>query len=221
MPCLESHNCPEISSLTLLNMQVTLTPKTSGRTPKHVNRAWLVKWLSNHFLESCDIKKNTFYSNLGHSSIPVRFSETFWTVLTRAYAEADVDRGASSKLQVSEASKLLGKKGQEKGGEFLKFLHQEILLLQWNFLGYCCSTTTEWPYFQGKLPVDFVVHRYVWRYPCWNKSNMTHPDLPAYCWKSRKMRTILFEDSRGVLWWTSISEEQLWSINCMVWQTST
>ena len=35
-----------------------------------------MKQLSNHFLKSYDIKKKAFYSNLGHSSIPVQFSET-------------------------------------------------------------------------------------------------------------------------------------------------
>jgi len=28
--------------------------------------------VSNHFLESCHIKKSAFYSSLGHSSIPVQ-----------------------------------------------------------------------------------------------------------------------------------------------------
>ena len=35
-----------------------------------------VSEVSNHFLESCDIKEKEFYSSLGHSSIPVQFSET-------------------------------------------------------------------------------------------------------------------------------------------------
>jgi len=39
MPCLKLQDCPEIPSLTLLSMQVTLTSKIQGRMPKHVNRA--------------------------------------------------------------------------------------------------------------------------------------------------------------------------------------
>jgi len=64
---------------------------------------------------------------------------------------------------------------KKRPGNYFKFLHQEILLLQWNFLGCCHSSTTEWPYFQGKLLVDFVVHGYVRMHPRWNKSNTTHP----------------------------------------------
>ena len=57
--------------------------------------------MSNHFLESCDIEKNTFYNNLGHSSISIQFSETSLNCTNqsirgerappiRAYAEAGV-----------------------------------------------------------------------------------------------------------------------------------
>jgi len=69
------------------------------------------------------------------------------------------ERVASSKW--AKWASYLEKRGKKRAGNFIKFLRQEILLLQWNFLGYCCSSTTESPYFQGKLPVDFVVHRYI------------------------------------------------------------
>jgi len=49
------------------------SPRLWGRMPKqgmeHVSE---VTWVSNHFLESCHIKKKAFYSSLGHSSIPVQ-----------------------------------------------------------------------------------------------------------------------------------------------------
>ena len=32
--------------------------------------------MSNHFVESCHVKKKALCSSLGHSSIPVQFSET-------------------------------------------------------------------------------------------------------------------------------------------------
>jgi len=59
-----------------LGGQRSLTPKTSKAW--RLNRTWskLVKWVSNHFLGSCHIKKKAFYSSLGHSGIPVQFSET-------------------------------------------------------------------------------------------------------------------------------------------------
>jgi len=55
----------------LLNMHMTFDFEAGC-----LNRAWstLVKWLSNHFLESCHIKKKAFYSSLGYSSISVQYS---------------------------------------------------------------------------------------------------------------------------------------------------
>jgi len=41
--------------------------------------------MSNHFLESCDIKEKDFYSSWGHSSIPVQFSDILkplWTAIS-------------------------------------------------------------------------------------------------------------------------------------------
>ena len=37
----------------------------------------VTEWVINHFLGSCHIqKKKAVYSSLGHSSIPIQFSET-------------------------------------------------------------------------------------------------------------------------------------------------
>jgi len=52
-------------------MHVTFNPQDFEAG--HLSRAWSTL-VSNHFLESCHIKKKAFYSSLGHSSIPVQYS---------------------------------------------------------------------------------------------------------------------------------------------------
>jgi len=52
-------------------MHVTFNPQDFEAG--HLNRAWSTL-VSNHFLESCHIKKKAFYSSLDHSSIPVQYS---------------------------------------------------------------------------------------------------------------------------------------------------
>ena len=58
----------------LIKYTSDLNPKDFEAGP--INRAWWSDWVSNHFLESCHIKKKAFCSSLGHCSAPVQFSET-------------------------------------------------------------------------------------------------------------------------------------------------